>query len=369
MQKVCHISTVHHISDTRVFYKECKTVASRGFDVYLLITNDKAEKIDGVNIVPFKKRKSRIARLLLNSNFAWIKALRTKSKIFHLHDPELIYSGLILKCFGKKVVYDMHELVYHQISDKNWLGGKFVRRIVRGIYKGYESLAVRFFDYIVLAEDGYKDYFDKHYKKRLHKIVFIRNYPMIDVILSYKRDRQNQNKMILTYAGGLTKIRGIKEVCDAVKDLDLPVEFEVMGKWQDEEYRKACTEGNDKVKDYGLLKLEQVYEKMINADVGVCNLYFVDNYLTSLPVKSFEYMICSLPMLMSEFPYWKEIYSDCAVFVNPVNVDDIREKIKWCYENQDKIREMGEEGKRIAVEKYSWSAELDRLVGCYEKLK
>jgi len=31
--KVCHISTVHSVFDTRIFYKECKTLAKAGYEV------------------------------------------------------------------------------------------------------------------------------------------------------------------------------------------------------------------------------------------------------------------------------------------------------------------------------------------------
>ena len=53
------------------------------------------------------------------------------------------------------------------------------------------------------------------------------------------------------------------------------------------------------------------------ADIGLSLLYPVKNYLTSLPIKAFEYMACSLPVIMSDFDYWKEIFKDCALFTDP----------------------------------------------------
>ena len=42
--KVCHITTVHRPFDTRIFYKECISLAKAGFEVYLVTTHDKDEE-------------------------------------------------------------------------------------------------------------------------------------------------------------------------------------------------------------------------------------------------------------------------------------------------------------------------------------
>jgi glycosyltransferase involved in cell wall biosynthesis len=366
--KICHISTVHDPFDTRIFHKECVSMTQAGFEVNLVITHDKSETINGVNIVPLKKSRGRIHRIFIKTTVAFFKALKTKSKIFHLHDPELILVGLGLRLFGKKVVYDMHELVYHQINDKKWIGNRAIRKTVGYIYKLFESIGVRCFNKVVLAEDGYKSYFEKYYSKRLNKIIFIRNYPRFELIKAAKKPKVKSEKTILLYAGGLTKIRGIKEVCDAVKGIDKPVEIQLFGKWENEEYRRLCLEGNDKVTDFGLVPLTEVYEYMHQCDIGLSTLYFVENYMTSLPVKSFEYMICSLPMIMSEFPYWKDVYVDCALFVNPESVEDISKKIKWAIEHPNEMAEYGVNGFKRANELYNWELEAERLKQCYAQL-
>ena len=33
--KICHISTVHKPFDTRIFYKECRSLVKEGYDVHL----------------------------------------------------------------------------------------------------------------------------------------------------------------------------------------------------------------------------------------------------------------------------------------------------------------------------------------------
>ena len=68
-------------------------------------------------------------------------------------------------------------------------------------------------------------------------------------------------------------------------------------------------------------------------------------------IKPFEYMACSLPMIMSNFPYWKEISRECALFVNPYDPKEIAEKILYLLNNPHKAKELGNNGRRLVEEK------------------
>ena len=67
------------------------------------------------------------------------------------------------------------------------------------------------------------------------------------------------------------------------------------------------------------------------SDIGMSVLYPIKNYLTALPIKSFEYMACSLPMVVSNFDYWQKLFGECALFADPYNPKDIANKILYLY--------------------------------------
>ena len=50
MKRVCHLTSVHSSDDTRVFHKECVSLARAGYDVTLVAPGESREEL-GVHIV------------------------------------------------------------------------------------------------------------------------------------------------------------------------------------------------------------------------------------------------------------------------------------------------------------------------------
>jgi glycosyltransferase involved in cell wall biosynthesis len=122
------------------------------------------------------------------------------------------------------------------------------------------------------------------------------------------------------------------------------------------------------VKFLGVKSLEDVFPIMRTADIGICTLYPIENYLTSSPVKVYEYMASGLPMIISNFPAWMEQFDDYSVFVDPTSVQEIKSKIEWSLDNLDDLKKKSKAGIKVVHEKYSWESESKRLVDIYNDL-
>jgi len=368
-KKICILTSVHPPFDTRIFHKEAKTLVKASYDVTLIAQHNKKEIVDGIKIIPLPRAKNRFDRM---TRIVWTLfklALKEKADIYHFHDPELIPVGLALKLFGKKVIYDVHELVYSQIENKYWLKSRIVKRLIQWVYSSFEKISINVFDQLILAEDCYESYFTQRYNN-FKKYTIIRNFPILKSIKKTRPLTTNKQKPIIIYAGGLTKIRGIKEIVRAMEFIGGKAELWLLGKWENRRFEKRCKnlKGWKHTKYLGFKPLKEVYACMKISNIGISVLYPVKNYSTSLPVKAFEYMACSLPIVMSNFPYWKEIFGKCALFTNPHNPKDIAKKILYLLDNPNEAKKLGENGRRAILKKYNWESESKKLLKIYETL-
>lgn len=213
LAKVCHMTSVHAWNDVRIYLKECSSLASKGYKVYLV-----AEGIDrcvnDINVIGCgNKPESRKNRFINFSKSIYQQALALDCDIYHFHDPELLPYGIKLKKLGKKVIFDSHEDVPAQIMSKYWIPTPF-RWLISKIYKTYESYAVAQFDAVVAATPAIAEKF----KGRAKKVVVINNYPRLDDIV-FQTKPFNERPAAVCYAGGLDEIRGGKVMVEAFGDL------------------------------------------------------------------------------------------------------------------------------------------------------
>jgi glycosyltransferase involved in cell wall biosynthesis len=84
--------------------------------------------------------------------------------------------------------------------------------------------------------------------------------------------------------------------------------------------------------------------------------------------KLFEYMLADLPVICTDFILWKEVVekNNCGICVNPRNVTEIAKAIQYLIENPDIAKKMGENGRKIVIEKYNWKEEEKKLLEIYK---
>ena len=367
---VCHMTSVHHVSDPRIFLKECGSLARAGFETYLIAPHHQVETIRDVHIIPFRRFKRRLFRILFSPYVMLAKGLKVKAAIYHLHDPELQITGFFLKLLGRRVVFDSHEMVHMDLGDKYYLKGGLAKKIIPALYRSVEALAIRFFDGFVLAEDGYKNYFfSKHHRYR-GKFEFLRNYPLLRLIDSIQPSSNGTGVLAAVYAGKLSYNRGIKELVGAAGQLDGSLEVRLIGQWENENIRRECMDlpGWRFVEYLGFLPPDEVYRHMKGADIGMCALYPVPNYMVSLPVKALEYMACGLPMVMSDFPVWRGMFTAGAVFVDPLDEESIASALRDLIQHPDRRSALKEQGRRLVESEMSWEIEEKKLLDMYDKI-
>jgi len=364
MVKIVQITSLHNESSTRIFYKECISLADYGYKVIYIVPTDKDKFKNNIYIRAVEKPKNRIERFLFTSMKIFKMALQEKSQLYHFHDPDLIIIGILLRLLGKKVIYDVHETVPEQILNKNWIGNLYIRKIVALLANILEKVSANLFDGIVGATDDIAQRFPKY------KTTTLKNLPILKIIDSVSAFKRDKAIPIIIYAGGLTRIRGIKEIIQSMEYVNEKAELWLLGNWQSKQYREECEklQGWNKTKYLGFKPLEKVYSLMKSADIGITNFLPVNNHLKSNPNKIYEYMACSVPVIMSDFPYWKEVFGDFALFANPYDPESIAQQISILLKDKEKAQELGRKGREVVENQYNWETESKKLIKLYQRI-
>lgn len=363
---ICHITTVHPRFDTRIFFKECISLHNAGFSVILLVNDGKNNEINsGITIKSIQERTgNKYKRIFLAPWKMLFAVLRERVRIVHFHDPELLLLGVLLRLCGKIVIYDAHENVPSTILYKKWIRLTFVRYLLAGAAMMIEKTSSLFFNRIICATKTIA----KHFSSNKTEILY--NYPVLSKITPSVLPKNISDKLIVIYAGALSNIRGIREVIRAINELSFDCEFWLVGSWVQESYKQICEAepGWRNVRYFGQCSLEKTYEYIANANVGMICHYPVKNYLDGIPTKAFEYMACSLPIIVSDFPLMREYFTDCAVFVNPYSIDEIKAALVQLYSDTAFSQSLGKSGYEKVNRFFSWENEEKKLAALYNSL-
>ena len=362
--KIVQLSSVHPPFDTRIFHKECKTLAQVNYKVVFVVQHDKNEEVDGIQIKALSKPLNRLQRMIHTTWQAYQLAIKENAHSYHFHDPELIPMGLIFKLQGKRVIYDVHEDVPRQILNKDYIPIP-IRYLVSWLVGRLENLAARHFDAIVAATPFIKHRFDKLGCYSIN----VNNYPIQNELYLPQLDWSKKESAVC-YVGGITDIRGIFEMIEAIGQTD--AKLLLAGKFSSASQRSQAMEmpGWTSVKELGQLNRREVAQILRKSVAGLVLFHPQPNHINAQPNKMFEYMSAGIPIIASNFPLWQEIIEEnqCGICVDPLNPQAIAEAIQWFLEHPDEAKRMGENGRKAVEEKYNWEAEAEKLRSLYSKL-
>ena len=367
--KIAHITNVHPRGDTRIRIREAGSVTDvLGEPVALLVQDGRGDCLeqDGKTriIDTGRKPSGRLARMTLGVYRMWRAVRSLRPRLVHFHDPELIPLGLLLKCSGHRVVYDVHEDLPRQVLTKYWLP-VFARHPVSWTVSVLEWLSARVFDAVVAATPEIAGRFPPR------KTVTVRNFPILDELVRAEVVPYRERPAQFAYIGGLSRERGVCEMVEALMlignaRLSLAGAFQPAGLQTEIE----AFPGWRQVTFAGWANRIQVAGLLCSARAGLVVLHPTRRYLDAWPTKMFEYMSVGLPVIVSDFPLWRSIVEDagCGLLVDPLDTKAIADSMQWVLDHPDEAEAMGRRG-RVAVEKhYNWETEAEKLTALYKKL-
>ncbi len=361
--KICHITTVHYAKDTRIFQKECVSLAKHGFDTHIIVANQKSEIDQGIQIHNIISATSgRLQRMRKTTQIAFEKAMEIDAEIYHFHDPELLPVGLKLKKQGKKVIYDTHEDVPRQILSKYYIPS-IVRPIIAKVFEIYENRIAAKMDAVIAATPFIRDRF----LKINPNTVDVNNYPIFE-----KFNIENPKEKIhdICYVGLMSKIRGIEEMVRMLEFTD--AKMTLIGEFQSKEEEKFIKKLPTwkKVNFLGKKDRKEVAKILSQSKMGIVVFRPEPNHINAQPNKIFEYMAASLPIVTSNFPLWRSIVTkhNAGVCANPLKPKEIAKAVNVLLGNEDESIQMGKNGQQAVQNVFNWRQEEEKLIKLYNQI-
>jgi glycosyltransferase involved in cell wall biosynthesis len=361
-QSIRHLTSVHTIHDPRIFHKQCKSLAALGHDVALIACHDRAEVVDGVRIVPIDRPRGRLDRMVRVGGRVYRAAAGARADVYHFHDPELLWVGVLLKLRGFRVIYDVHEDVPKQVMSKPWIP-RWARPLVAKAVWFVEQLAARIVDGIVAATPSIAQKFPAA------KTVVVQNFPESRFAETDGSRPAAERTDAFVYTGGLMEVQGVREMAEAFALLPEGMTGTVAGTFHPPALEQEITRlpGWRRVRFLGQVPRADVLRAMDDACAGLVLNHPTLNYVDAYSTKMFEYMARGLPVVCSNFPLWAQIVgaADCGIAVDPRDPRAIADAIRALNEDDELARRLGENGRRAVGERYNWEAELDKLESLY----
>ena len=369
---IVHFTTVHTRADARIAVKQVKTLAGEyPGRVQLFVRDglgDDWNDAGGFQIHDVgQPDSSRWRRMTLGAWQMFNAVRRVRPKVAHFHDPELLPWAVLLKIFGIRIIYDVHEDLPRQVLHKGYLPARLRKFVSFGVSM-IERLLACPLDGVVIVSKAVAHRF------RPARTVEVRHFPTrAEYDVPAHTETRPSDRTQFIYVGGLTAVRGLWTMLDAVALLERDdVLLRLFGNTASGEENARLNEMalSRKVDFAGWGDRATIWAALKSSDAGLAILHPTPQYVDAYPVKLFEYMAAGLPFIASDFPHLREIVEkdDCGLLVDPENPHSVAKAMRWIVDNPEEASAMGRRG-RVAIGKtYNWDLEAEKLILLYHRL-
>ncbi|EUJ23147.1 glycosyl transferases group 1 family protein [Listeria grandensis FSL F6-0971] len=371
--KIFMFSSVHVWSDTRIFFKEAKTLVENGFEVdfYAMSgTTEYEDTIPNLQVTTLarggKWSRPKTWRTLYKA------ALQSDASCYHFHDFELLPVAVKLKKRkpGARIIYDMHENFPAMMETKDWIPALFRKPFSRWIAKK-ERDYIPHCDHLIFAESSYK----KHYADLDIPKTDILNLPIWEA----RQEREKDTVFTFIYVGDIIQDRGVFNMIELMHELKLrghdALKLKLIGPMQshvETEVMKCIVERDlvNNVEWLGRLPYNEIWDHYGSAHVGLCLLHPIPNYMHSLATKIFEYMAAGLPILATNIPDWEALMAetDTGFTVDVWDGQAVADKAEQFIAKPALCKDFARHGRRAFETRYNWTTEAGKLIHIYSEL-
>jgi glycosyltransferase involved in cell wall biosynthesis len=369
MARICMVVFNGYVSDSRV-RREAEALVERGDSVdCICLSPRKTTHLAGVRLFSLASAKyygaNRLFLLMRYVQFfcyAFVKLsiehLRNPYDIVQAHTmPDfLIFTAVIPKLLGAKLVLDMHDLMPELYVAKY---GRSRSKWLVAFIKWMEKRSVAFADRAIAVHKPHLDVIVEHGNPRA-KFSLLLNVPDDRIFTRRTRPKPREKEFRLLYHGTIPKRAGLDVALRAVARArrEVPnLRFQILGRGEcANDLRALANELNltDCVEWTGGVPVEKLPAIINRADVGVVP-YTADAFTRYvLPTKLMEYVATGLPAIVSRLPSVEAYFDpEMVAYFEPGNDAELAAQIVKLYRNPELAERYASNAERF-TEIYNW---------------
>lgn len=304
-------------------------------------------------------------KVFLNGGFDVIHACNPPDNLFLI--------GLIFKSFGKKFVFD-----HHDINPELFLAKFKKKGILYKIILLLERLTFMTADISIATNDSYREIAIKRGKMKPHRVFVVRSGPdldkfsPIDPIERLKEGRQH----VVCYHGVIGKQEGLDYLLKAAQYIRddkgrKDILFVIMGDGPEFKNTKKYSKKlglDDTVRFTGRIPDKELIEYLSTCDVCVNPDTANEMNDKSTMNKIMEYMALGKPIVQFDLKEGRFSAQEASLYARKDNEIDMAEKILELLDDPEKRKKMGEFGRKRIEDKLAWKYSKKTLLAAYKKL-
>jgi glycosyltransferase involved in cell wall biosynthesis len=373
-----------------------EALAAQGVDIDLICLRDSdrdpaQETYGSIHVRRIRLKRRRGGRLAYIGQYAafilvsffqlgW-KSLRRRYDLVHVHNmPDvLVFSAIVPKLLGAKVILDLHDPMPELMQTIFKLPEESFSVM---ILKRLERWSIRFADLVLTVNLACK----KIYSSRScqpRKIQVVINSPDDDVFRLERVDTCQVNgkngngsdPFVILYHGSLVHRNGFDlavESLDKVRKTIPSVRLKVCGErtaFFEEVMKSAKQRGLDGNIDYlGPRKLNEIVEAIEDCNLGIIPNH--RNIFTEIntPTRIFEYLALAKPVIAPKARGIQDYFGDNdLIFFELGDADDLARKIEFAYSHPAYVAETVKRGQAVYLW-HTWSRERLTLLNSISEL-